>query len=289
MVYSKLVLSGGNLKGIAYIGVFKYLEEQGISNFTDISGTSVGSLFGLLLVLGYTPDELTKILTKFNFEELLGYDINSLLTNFGLDDGRRMDKFISVFLKNKGLSPDTTFKELYSNSGVNFCVNATCVKSKRHIEINHETYPEMTVALGVRASLSIPLIFVPVKYNNLLLVDGCLSSNLPVKFFKEPEENSSNQDDSKILCILLTSVTNEILEETTDFDLAKFITCLPRCSFSRIEENDVEYAKNTLKADILKLPLETEYTSEFKITQEAKNNLIQKGYNFTKEFFQLNS
>ena len=56
-----LVLSGGGAKGVAHIGVLKMLEEYNI-NIDYITGTSFGSIVGALYAVGYTADEIEKII-----------------------------------------------------------------------------------------------------------------------------------------------------------------------------------------------------------------------------------
>ena len=64
-----LVLSGGGMLGISYIGLVKYLEENLpnpiINNLKSITGCSAGALFGTLIAIGYTYT-LDDISSKFN-------------------------------------------------------------------------------------------------------------------------------------------------------------------------------------------------------------------------------
>lgn len=65
-----LVLSGGGARGVAHVGVIKVLEEAGIP-IDYIAGTSMGSLVGALYAIGYTPEQMSHILTSQNWMELL--------------------------------------------------------------------------------------------------------------------------------------------------------------------------------------------------------------------------
>ena len=62
-----LVLSGGGAKGIAHIGVLKELEKYGVE-VDYITGTSFGSIVGALYAIGYTPDEIEKLLLAIDWE-----------------------------------------------------------------------------------------------------------------------------------------------------------------------------------------------------------------------------
>ena len=71
---ANLVLSGGGIKGIAYIGMFEEAEKRGIS-FANISGVSAGALVGSLKGAGYNASELKKILHEIDFGKITDKDI----------------------------------------------------------------------------------------------------------------------------------------------------------------------------------------------------------------------
>ena len=69
-----LVLGGGGIKGIAYVGVFTEAEKRGYK-WANIAGVSAGALAGSYLAAGYTAQELTDIMYKFDFSKI---DINNI-------------------------------------------------------------------------------------------------------------------------------------------------------------------------------------------------------------------
>ena len=85
-----LVLSGGGLLGISYIGLFRYLEERLnepinkistsnpisiLSQLQSISGCSAGAIFGSLLAIGYTASEIEKVVKTMKFKEYININI----------------------------------------------------------------------------------------------------------------------------------------------------------------------------------------------------------------------
>ncbi len=64
-----LVLGGGGIKGLAYVGTFSVLEEHGFS-VNNIAGVSAGALAGAYLGAGYTAAELARIMETFDFGEI---------------------------------------------------------------------------------------------------------------------------------------------------------------------------------------------------------------------------
>ncbi|MEX1120559.1 MAG: patatin-like phospholipase family protein, partial [Balneolales bacterium] len=70
-----LVLSGGGAKGFAHIGVLKVLEEVNMP-VDVITGTSMGAAIGALHSLGYSADELEKVILETNWQALFSDDVN---------------------------------------------------------------------------------------------------------------------------------------------------------------------------------------------------------------------
>ena len=90
-----LVLSGGGLLGISYIGLFKYFEEKNvIKTIESITGSSAGAIFGALLALGYTSNELINIFKQVIFKDYLQINVDSILnftTQKGFESGNKLN------------------------------------------------------------------------------------------------------------------------------------------------------------------------------------------------------
>lgn len=159
-----LALSGGAARGIAHIGVLKYLEERK-AKICCIAGTSAGSIVGSLYCSGKSVDKLTEIASKMSWKDL----IKISLPRKGLIDSDRLLKIIKQHLG------DIVFDQLE----LPLLVNAVDLVSGKEIVID-----EGPVADAVVASCAIPGIFTPVKRDKLLLVDGGLLDNLPSALIK---------------------------------------------------------------------------------------------------------
>ena len=79
-----LVLSGGGMLGISYIGLIKYLEENSsipiVKNLKSLTGCSVGAMFATFIALGYTYTELNIIVKSMIFKEYMNINC-SLFTS----------------------------------------------------------------------------------------------------------------------------------------------------------------------------------------------------------------
>ncbi len=159
-----LALGGGATKGFAHIGVIKALIENGI--YPDvIAGTSAGSLVGSLYAYGYTPQQLERIAYKMDEISLADFT----LSNNGVVKGIKLQNFVNREIKN------TPMQKLK----MPFIAVATDLDSGNGIGFNSGD-----TGLAVRASCSIPNVFIPVKIGNHRYVDGGLSAPVPVSYVK---------------------------------------------------------------------------------------------------------
>ena len=278
MVLKRLVLSGGSLKGVSYIGVLKALEEHNLTNnINDLVGTSIGAFFCLLIVLGYTSNDLLNIFGNINFSSILEYKLSNLISSYGLDDGIKLEKFIQIFIKNRNIKVNITMSELFKLTGKNLVFVSCCVNTKSSVYINHITFPELPVFLGARMSMNIPIIFSPVVYKGDYYTDGCFTDNLPVKYL--------NYSSDKTLVVFLKDnkyCRKEIL------DIKDYLTMIPKCSFNSIEETCINYCNDVLKCEILKLNIYLEDTINFKISEKEKIEFVKVGYQQTKQWISRN-
>ena len=85
-----LVLSGGGIKGYAHLGVLRVLERENIK-IDYITGTSIGALVGTLYSIGYSIDDIEKVLDIINVENFL--ETGSDTTNLPLDKKESLKKY----------------------------------------------------------------------------------------------------------------------------------------------------------------------------------------------------
>lgn len=191
-----LVLSGGGSSGIAHIGVIKALEEYKIP-IDYISGTSIGSLIGAYYAMGYTPQQIEKMVKSSFFQNAARGDLNfqygyyfkkrntygSWLT-FKVDPKDGVLKNLPTNVINS-IPIDYYLMETFSASSsmvdhnfdsllVPYRCLASDIKSKQSV-----VFKQGNLATAVRASMSYPFYLRPIKVNNTLLFDGGLYNNFP--------------------------------------------------------------------------------------------------------------
>lgn len=180
-----LVFSGGGQRGFAYVGALKELETRGLvfAKLHGVGGTSIGSLFGMLLCAGYTPSEMEHEMYSLDINKLIDFNITTLFQEYGLDNGRRLRKLLAKYLRRKQFSPTITFEEMYKLTGIRFVVMGCNINTYEEYMMSHETTPKMGIVNACHMSMSLPLLFSPIKHNNALFVDGGIINNFPMQYF----------------------------------------------------------------------------------------------------------
>ena len=189
-----LVLSGGGAKGYAHLGVLRILERENIK-IDYIAGTSIGAFVGTLYSIGYSIDEIEKILDNLNIESFLesgsnltGLDLNKKETlkkysfyinfdnelNYSLPKGLRETEDLYLVVKN--LLKNYENIKNFDNFPIPIRVVATNLNTGET-----KSFSEGDIAKILTASMAIPTIFEPVEVNGALYVDGLVSRNLPVE------------------------------------------------------------------------------------------------------------
>jgi len=192
-----LALSGGGAKGFAHIGVLKVLEEEGIP-VDYITGTSMGSVVGSLYAIGYRAKDLERLaletewhvlmsdrlprrnipirerLNSDKYAVLLDIDDFSFVIPRGLVKGQLLESRLSLLMIPYHGSGD------FGKLPVPFKCVATDIETGKAVVIGEGFLPD-----AVRASFSIPSIFMPVEVTPHLLVDGGVVRNFPVSDVRE--------------------------------------------------------------------------------------------------------
>ena len=163
-----LALGSGSARGLAHVGVIMALEAYNIP-IDIISGTSIGSVIGGLYASGATVKQLEEVALSIKKSKTL-FMIDPVVPRSGLISGDRIEKMLNQFaLKDK------TFDDLK----IPFAAVATDIESGAEVILN-----QGKVIDAVRASISIPGIFTPVKYQDYYLVDGGVVDPVPVDVVK---------------------------------------------------------------------------------------------------------
>jgi len=180
-----IVLSGGGVKGLYFIGVLKKLEDLNIiQNVNTFAGTSIGAFFSTVFAMGYTSKELADFIFLLKLNKIKNPSMNNFFHFFGIDDGNNIEIVLENMFKLKGFNKNTTFLEFYNKTKKDIILTGVCINDKKCYYFSHKTYPNMSIIKAIRISCSIPIYFNPVKFDNRYWVDGAVINNYPIDLFK---------------------------------------------------------------------------------------------------------
>ena len=194
-----VVLSGGGAKGMAHIGVLKVLEKAGIP-VDIVTGTSMGSIIGGLYAIGYNANALDSMVRVQDWayvisdrEDLTRQSLadrkkqNTYFFTTGMTIGKK-DANAGGIIRGKNLAE--LFQKLcvgYTDSldftrdlPIPFACVATDIITNDEVDFHSGR-----LAQAMRASMSIPAAFSPVRIGDMVLVDGGLKNNYPADLAKE--------------------------------------------------------------------------------------------------------
>jgi len=158
-----LCLSGGGTRGLAYIGVFRAFEQYGIK-FDAVAGASIGSLFATMYASGMSSSEMQQWAMKAKDSDFRKSKLGFLPS--------KMDNLAEMIDK---ILPNTKLENL----------KIPCYVVAVDVRTGEEKhFSSGDIAPIITGSCAIPGVFCPVKYKNMVLVDGGVSNNIPVDVLK---------------------------------------------------------------------------------------------------------
>lgn len=156
-----IAFAGGGARGVAHIGALKALYESGLE-YQCFSGTSAGAIIAVLCGAGWSPEQMYEFLSTQN-----------------------ITSFSSLMIPRKGfLKLDGLGKKLTEEIGferIEELPHAVHLHAVDLISGKVVAFNEGPIDTLVTASCSIPGLFSPIEYEDMVLVDGGLLNNLPVE------------------------------------------------------------------------------------------------------------
>jgi NTE family protein len=164
-----LALSGGAARGLAHVGVIEVLHEEGIP-IDMIAGTSAGAVMGAIYAWNKDINKMKEYALDTKWKKMAPL-IDPSFPRTGFIKGRKIKNLLSTFV-----GGNIKFSDLK----IPFACVATDIDTGEEIVINSGSVPE-----ALRASISIPGIFTLVKHEGRYLVDGGLTTPVPVDLVKQ--------------------------------------------------------------------------------------------------------
>ena len=227
-----LALGSGGARGFAHLGAIKVLREEGIP-IDLIAGSSMGAMVGCFYGAGLDIEHLYKLAKAFKRKYFLDFTVPKM----GFIAGKRVKELIRIFTHGK------TLEQL----ALPVRVVATDLMTGEKV-----VFHKGPIADAVRASISIPGIFVPEKLDGRLLVDGGVVDRVPVSVVKEMGADiiiaidvshvKTNAEITTIFDVIMQSLDILQMELVTHREIVSDIMIKPRVemyssrAFTNIEE-----------------------------------------------------
>jgi NTE family protein len=274
----KLCLSGGGIRAVAFVGALEVLQKKKLlANIKEYIGVSAGALIGFLLAIGYTLQELKRLVLEFDFgliRNLEPENTLSFLEHYGLDNGANLERLFESVTKQKGIPATVTFQELKELRPTfpAFRCYATDLETCQEREFSLQKSPMVKIVDALRASMCLPFYFTPTQdpITGHLLGDGGLMNNYPMVFLTEEEQRHS-------LGLMFSSehAENKSIDHFYDF-LLQIFACI---YMPRIRSITASLSDRTIL-----LPLGDFPAWNFEATKEERLTLIKAAAEATERF-----
>lgn len=274
----RICLSGGGIRAVAFIGALEVLEARGLlKSVREYIGISAGAFMAFGFVLGYTIQEIKKLCMELDFSLIRSVEPETAIEffdQFGFDTGENLQRLLESFLKQKNLSPDTTFEQLslqYPTLPILRCF-ATDLNTCTSREFSVTSTPTVKLTDALKATMSLTFYFTPVidPITGHYLTDGGVLHNYPMAFLT-PEERKDS---------LGLMFSNEHVENKDIHDLYDFIHQIFACVYMpRTRKILTESSSNTII-----LPHGDYPNWNFEATKEDKSMLMEAAAETTRLF-----
>jgi NTE family protein len=296
-----LVLEGGGVKGIGLVGAVSVLEERGYV-FHRVAGTSAGAIVGSLLAAGVKSGELRTIMADVEYPKfrdgdflddhlgIIGQGIHVLLES-GAYKGEYLREWLGSLLGDHEVH---TFADLHvddPNSSLppgrryRLVVNASDVSQGclRRFPWDYDQYKcvadEVAVVDAVRASMSIPFFYRPVKLEHRdsgeksWLVDGGMLSNFPVDVFDRTDGKPPRWPTFGIKLSSKPRADEPMINDVHDvLDLTRAMIGTMTSFFDRMHLDDPQVLARTIFVDTMGVK-----ATDFDIDAKTQEQLYQNG------------
>jgi predicted acylesterase/phospholipase RssA len=286
------VFQGGGCRAAAFVGAYEEAVRSGVS-FTEVAGTSAGSIVAALIGAGATPKDLREAITRMDFESflcvpdraaargifgrLLGMKFPryaDLLFDQGFHSSSRIRQWVDEQLAH--LLPQerqpVTFNSLPFPT---YIVSTDLTRSEAKVW-NQKTTPNELVSDAVQASCAIPIFFQPVSRR---YVDGGVLSNLPTFVFFDREQ-SYRALASRVLAFAL--MADQADEE--EWGTENFLRLLANTIVDGNQQLQLNLQSNV---HLVTIPTGDIKATDFrKMTSQTVDILIKNGEAATRTFFE---
>lgn len=212
----------------------------------------------------------------------------NLIFRSGVYSGAKFETWVKLQIGQATGNENITFEDLHNLTKIELVIIGTSLTTSNVKYFSHRTTPNMPVWMACRISISIPFFFTPVQYDGHTYADGGILYNYPIWVFDNPR--TYEYDSSKI---------DFLSERTLGFKLVSTGNCdfvstipgaIPIVRIALMLFNtflkfiDSSYVNSAYWDRTIGINTEDITTTEFAITDDRKNRIIQNGYDNCRQY-----
>lgn len=274
--FDELIISSGGVKGYLMLGALKELDQHHpVDKFTYYTGSSMGSLLSAILAVGCTIEEMEAILVEIEWFDFFDIKIRHFLEEMGFIETCQLQQYFKAVFSYKNLSPTITFQELYEQTGKVLTVAVTNV-SKRIGEYHcYKTTPNQSILQSLIMSISIPIVFKPIRYNGSLYSDGGIVNHFPYYYHKDTKKMG--------ICLTDRNLFDQMENiPESENPLVSYIIDI----MSSMQDEMVRMKMREKKTKNTIFILDDSNGADMKISKEHKYKMMEKGIFFAKKYYE---
>lgn len=290
---------GGGMKGNAFVGVARAMDELGMwPQIKRFIGSSAGAIFAGICACRIphtTIDEEIKKVKYSKFKDsswgLPGEGIR-LIEKLGMYEGNYFYNWYRDLLEKYVGNPDITLEEIYQRFNSEIVITTTDLTKMNIVYMTRETHPDTKLCDAVRKSMSIPVFYVPITETDAdgvkhVYVDGGCTDNFPLEYF-DSLYSSKSEAFGKTMGFDLERGTVET-DPTKYYDhtaninsIIDLVTTLINTTIETIERTRLDPLDTNR---IVHINTKDYKTTNFDMPEKDIQDLITIGYNATLKFF----
>jgi NTE family protein len=255
----RVALSGSGFRLGAHLGALQAISDAGYE-VVELAGTSGGSIVASLYASGMSLEAMREMCMTLDWSPMMSFSPWALVTKQALSSGNALLQFLQKLTDGK------TFADL----AIDLKVIASDLLTEKEYEFSKASTPAAPVALAARASASIPIVFAPVAYGEVLCVDGGCTDNLPA--------SNLTVDDVPRIGIYLESDDAPLLPGAYGLK-----TLAPRIIDLLLASNEASHIALDSKdgATIIRVPTGYASSLDRNMAASTRQRLFNDGYSYT--------
>lgn len=277
-----VVCGPGGSRGFLILGALKCLFEEKLQNnelfMSKVNkwvGISVGAAISLLIVAGYSIDEIVDLCIDVNLiDDILCINLEEAKQKMGLIKNKTVEEKLKQFILQK-YSYIPTLEQLYMLTGLHLTLVAFNIDKMRPEFLDRDTEPELSCVEAAMMSMAVPILMQPRKHKGNIFIDGALGAPYPVLSF--------DHDNNNVLGMYISSEEDLY---SSDKKASSFIYRLIQASMKVLRDVEIKHASSNVKH----IPLRTMIrdTTGILIDKESRQLMINQGYECAENFLKIN-